>query len=387
MRRIITYMLLLLLIVACDSKETVLQYTVKGDSEFEKSSILIFGLDGRFQDVDSIRTDGKGHFSYTMECDTVIPMILMMPDGNRITLFAEPNTKAEIAYDATTGAYSIGYCGALQMLHDSISLAIDSCKSQKEKAKKIESFIKEHPVSEVNIELLRRYIIEIPEPDYSQIKNFISKLGGILQDNEYLALTKKNIDEKSGNIAHKQFPSFTYTTADSCKEITHNTFNKKHLLVTFWATWNDDSRKQLKHLQRIDSIVDSENFDILNIALDYDTTEWKRVVENDSITGYNVCDEDAWSGEIAGKFKIKTLPYSLLLNPYQRIIKLDVDLEKDAAVIDSIVAKHEKSQKDREKREKEKEEKKKKANKPIKTKSKKAPTYTPPANRNIQKCL
>jgi cytochrome c-type biogenesis protein CcmE len=50
----------------------------------------------------------------------------------------------------------------------------------------------------------------------------------------------------------------------------------------------------------------------------------------------------------------------VLLNPHQRVIRVGIDIEKDAMVIDSIIAKHEKSIKEREKREKEKEKKSKK---------------------------
>ena len=105
--------------------------------------------------------------------------------------------------------------------------------------------------------------------------------------------------------------------------------------------------------------IDSENFEILNIALEHDTVAWKRCIENDSITGYNVCEEEAWSSEIANKFNIGSLPYSVLLNSYQRVIRVGIDIEKDAMAIDSIIAKHEKSIKEREKREKEKEKKSK----------------------------
>lgn len=366
--KFVTYLLLLLFIVSC-SEEKATHYTIKGNANNVASDIIVFGLDSRLQKVDSITADEQGNFIYTIESDTVVPFVMVMPDGKEITLFAEQGTTAELSYDYVTQKCSIANAGPIQTLHDSISQVIDACQDKKTRNEAIERFIKQYPISEVNVELLRRYMIDVPNPDYTQIKNFISKLGGILQDNEFLTITKNNIDKKSGNTLHRQFPTFTYTTADSCKEITLNTFNKKHLLVTFWASWDKESRKQMKLLQEIEKSVKSENFDILNIALDHDTTEWKKCVESDSITGYNVCEKEAWSSEIANKFNINTLPYSILVNAYQRVIKVGLDLGKDAVLIDSIVAKHEKSMKEREereereRREKEKEEKRNKAKK------------------------
>lgn len=357
-RPIITYLLLLLLVVSCD-KESTTQYTINGNANNIESDIMVFGLDNRYQKVDSIITDKKGNFSYTIECDTIIPLLMIMPDGKQITLIAEPGTKAKLMYDCIKQKCIING-GPTQTLHDSISQVIEAYSDDKRRVEAINDFIVKHPVSEVSIELLRRYMINVPDPNFIQIKNYISKLGGILQDNEFIAITKKNIDNRNGNTLHRQFPSFNYYTADSCKKITLSTFNKKHLLVTLWASWDENSRKEMKFLHDIDSVVKSENFEILNISFDNDTIEWKRSIENDSIIGYNVCEKDAWSSEIANKFRIKSLPHSILLNPYQRIIKVDIDLEKDAELIDSLVTKHDKSVAEREKREKEKEKKKNK---------------------------
>lgn len=352
-RHLFTYLFVLLLIASCSEEPATTHYTINGHANNMASDIVVFGLDSRFQKADSIKADKQGDFSYIIESDTVVPFIMTMPDGKQITLYAEPGVTADLSYDCLSKKHSIANCGPIQALHDSISQVVETCRNDKERRKAIEEFIEKHPVSEVNVELLRRYMINVPDPDYAQIKNYISRLGGIIQDNEYLVITKKNIDNVSNTPLHRQFPSFTYFTADSCKEITLDDFNKKHLLVTFWAPWDKESRKKIKSLQKIDKEVESKNFEILNIAIEHDTIEWKRVVETDSIIGYNVYEKDAWSSEIANKFNIKSLPYSVLVNPYQRIIRVDVDIENDVAIIDSIVIKHEKSIKEREKRKKE----------------------------------
>lgn len=361
-KRFIIYLFTILLAVSC-SKEAIVHYTINGHTDYTESDIMLFGLDRRFPKIETIKTDEQGNFSYTIANDTIVPFIMVMPDGKQITLFAEQGVMAELSYDSTALKYRIANGGPTQVLHDSISNAIEACLTKKKQVETIEEFITKHPVNEASIALLREYMIEVPKPDYQQIKRFISILGGVLQDNEFLAITKNNIDKRNGNNLHKQFPSFTYFTADSCKELTPNSFNKKHVLVTFWASWDENSREQMKLLPEIDKAIKSENFDILNIALDHDSTEWKKCIDNDSIIGYNVFEKEAWSSEIASKFNIKSLPYSILLNPYQRIIKVDIDLKNDISAIDSIVTKHDKSVKEREKREKREKERKEKEKK------------------------
>lgn len=362
-RYIITYIMLFFLVVSCN-KETTTFYSIKGKVEKECGDIMVFGLDNRYEKLDFVMTDEEGNFVYTLDTDTVVPLAMIMPDGRQITLFAEPCIEAELVYDSAMTAYKIINGGTLQVMHDSISKILEACENVNELTDSIYKAVETYPISEANIELLRRYVINVPDPNYQLIKHIISQLGGIIQDNEYLAITKKNIENRNANTLHKQFPSFTYITVDSCKEITLNTFNKKHLLITLWASWDEESRRQMGFLHNIDTTIKSKNFEILNIALDHDTAEWKRCLETDSIIGHNVCEEKAWNSDLISKFKIKSLPYSILVNPYQRIIRLDVNLEKDCVAIDSIVRKHDKSIEEQEKREKEKEkENKKKKNK------------------------
>lgn len=358
-RCLFTYILIMLFLASCGKKE-VFEYTIKGKVSDNACSMLIFGLDNRFEKVDSIKAGNNGKFSYTIATDTLIPLAMLMPDGKMITIYAEPGVKAKLSYDSIAQKRWVVEGGPMQSLHDSISLVMDACRNDAARIDSIEKFIKENPLNEVDIELLRRYMIETPQPDNAQIRNFISLLGGILQDNEYLAITKKNIESRNSYSMHRSFPSFTYTTADSCKEVNLSTFNKKHLLVTFWASWDSTSREGLKHLYRIEETVKSENFEILNIALDHDTIEWKKAVKSDSIIGYNVCEEMAWNSDIAKKLNAKALPYSVLVSPYQRIIRLGLDLADCGELIDSLAQRYDKSIEKRNKEENKKKNSKRK---------------------------
>ena len=322
-KSLITYILLLFLVVSCNEENATL-YTIHGHANNLESDIFVFGLDSRLQKTDSIKADKHGNFSYSIKCDTIVPFMMIMPDGKQVTLFAEGGVKAKLSYDCIKQECLISNCGPVQMLHDSITQIIEDCPNEKKRLDEIEKFIIKHPVSEVNIELLRRYLINVPDPNYQQIKNFISKLGGILQDNEYLAITKKKIDEKSGNTIHKQFPSFTYQTADSCKEITLSTFNKKHLLVTLWASWDEESRMRQRELIAIKEKYKEHNFDILSVSLDTDRQAWLQAIAEDSVTWRQANDFDGWDTSLAQRMQIDHLPANMLLNTARRIQATDI---------------------------------------------------------------
>ncbi len=365
-KRVLTYMFILFLFASCGKKE-ITGYTISGKVGNETCRMLIAGLNDKFEKVDSIVTDKTGQFTYTIDNGSVVPLLLFLPDGKQKTLFAEPGVTAELSYDSTGTERWIVTGGPVQTAHDSISLKIEKCTDKEKRIELIEDFIKRNPMDETCIELIRRYMIDVPGQDNAKIRSTISKLSGILQDHEYIAITKKKIDGRTHNTLHKLFPSFTYTTADSCQKVTLTSFSQKHFLVTFWASWDNASRKKMKALSIIDDSIKSKNFAILNIALEYDTIAWKEIVTNDSIAGCNVCESKAFNSEIASKFDIDSLPYSILVSPYQRVLRYKVDLEKDITLIDSLTKKHDKTIEERKKKEeREKEKLKKKKNKKTK---------------------
>lgn len=342
-------------LASCDGNKTKL-YTISGKAAEEQCHLLLFGLDGRYEERDSIKSDNDGDFKISIPVDTVTPLALLMPDGQMVTLYAEPNIKAKIAKDQNDTDRWVVVGGSVQALHDSISQILDACKKEKKLLEHLNEFIEANPISPINIELIRRYLIDIPSPDNTRINDYIEKLGGILQDHEYFAMTLKQIDKKRSNTLHKLFPSFKYNIADTA-QVELSTYIKKYLLVTFWASWDERSRSEMPKLRAIRDSVKSENFSILNIALEHDTTKWKKFIVGDSIIGDNACDTEAWNSELINKFNIKSLPFSILVSPYQRIVRFDLKLDDAGELIDSLTTKHDNNEK---KKEEDKNKKKKK---------------------------
>lgn len=350
MNKCIIKFLLLLLVVSCGSKDRK-QYSISGNVGEKGEKLFLFGLDSRYEKLDSTTVDDEGNFSFTLSLDTITPLALVTPKGEMVTLYAEPGVEAILQKDDTIHSGYSASGGATQLLHDSISRLLDACKSNSERLARIDDFITKYPVSEVNVEIMRRYLIDTASPDNNQIRNRISKLGGILQDHEFFMSTKKSIDKKSSNTLHRLFPTFTYKTAKG-EETTLGAYKSKYTLITFWASWDKQSVEGVKKLQAVADSVKSNSYGMLNIALDHDIDAWKQIVENDSIAGDNVCDTKAWDSELVHNFNIKSLPYSILLSPYQRIIMFNANLDDMGEHINSLATKFDKEQEEKEKKNK-----------------------------------
>lgn len=363
MKKILAILLCLIVAWSCGSKkEEEPQFTFEGNSGVPGATMYLFGLDSGRDIIDSVQCDDKGAFCFTLKLDTAASLGLITPDGNMVPVYAEPRGKAALHKDA---AYRCGWrvdAGETQKLYNSISLILDKCTDQKQVYEKVDSFFAVHPVSEVNTEILRRYIVDVHNPDNKEIRARILKLGGKLQDHEYPTRIKKITDNACSNIQHRSFPSFNYRTIDST-DVALGTYLKKYTLVTFWASWDEASRAHMRKLAAVKDSIRSESFAILNISLDYDAAAWRKRVAEDSIAGDNVHDERTMNSELINKFNIKSLPHTMLVSPYQRVMEYGVNLDNIATRVDSLATRYDMEQERKKKEEAEKKKKKGKSNK------------------------
>lgn len=347
MKRFAIYTFLLLIFVACaDKKESGPQYTISGKLDKGEQTLHLYGWDSRYETHDSVICDKNGNFSISIPADTIIPLALHMPEGGIVTLYAEPGLHATLHKDS---AISCGWSvkgGSMQALHDSISRILDSKSSYNSRLAVIDSFIKYHPTNEVSIMMLRRYIIEIPEPDNVHIRNRLGKLSGNLQDHEFIVSTNRLVNQDHSNILHKSFPAFEYKTADG-SSVSQTDCIKKYTLITFWASWDEKSRNGMRELRALRDSIDSPTFNILNISLDHDTVAWREFIEGDSIVGTNVCDTKGFNSALLKKFNVKSLPFTMLVTPYQRITRYGLEIGNCAREIDEIVTKYDKEEKEK----------------------------------------
>ena len=342
MRKLSAYILLLFLVFSCKEKGETSKFTIQGTG-VGTGTVYLFGSGDIHKRLSSTQCDDQFTMSIPLESNATLTLIL--PNGKTLTLYAEPNMTATLQADSTlkSGWAVIG--SRTQTLHDSISRVLDATESHNKHRNTIEEFTKKYPLSEVIVELYRRYLVEIPSPDNEYIKKAVGRLGGVMQDHEYFVSLKKRLDKKPGNIKNKLFPNFKYTTFDNGKADL-GMFSGKYLLITFWEAWNENSREHLKRLDEINRNITGESFAILNVAIGSDTAQIRKFIEENEVIGYNTYDPQGMNSEVLEPFNITSFPFSTLVTPYKRIEKYQLNLDdSDIAFIDSLVLKHDKKQK------------------------------------------
>lgn len=356
MKRFYIFTFLLALLFSCGKEQPTNTYTIKGVTDYPDGLVCMFGMDNRYEKVDSVRCDDDGSFALSLQVDTLTPMFLITPEGRIVPVYAEPKITATLTRDSTLNSGWSIEGGDTQALHDSISRILDATPAGNRMIEKIDSFIMAHPLSDVCIEIIRRYLTETPEPVNKDIRSRTSKLGGILKDNEYIVSLNKKTESKSSNILHRSFPDFKYSLNDST-EIKLEDYTRKYTLVTLWASWDNNCLERMRELAAIKDSVESESFAILNIALDYDSALWRKFITEDSIVGDNVLDRMMFHSPLVKQFNVKSLPFTMLVSPFQRVIDYDIDTEGLGERIDSLTKKYDKNQEEKRKKANEKKKK------------------------------
>ena len=330
MRYLTTLCAIALLLLACGKQQS--RYTLEGSTGKGNDTLYIYGVDDRHPRIDTIVTDRDGEFSYTLPIDTTVPLNVVMHDGAILPLYAEPNIDATLSLDNNRWQVK---GGALQTLHDSIVSKLDSIGELTQRYEAIDSFIVQHPYSDVNIFLLWHYFVESDEARSSVIRHRIEMMGGTLQDNSYIASIKKAVSAKQQNIQHRSAPNFKLKTLDG-KTLHRADYKDKYLLLTFWASWDSASVKHIRKLKELTAEADTATFQMLNVSLDYDTEACKQMIKNDTLPGSHVCDATMWENSIVKEFTINRLPFSVLINPYMRVDKFNVTPEWIISNVDSL---------------------------------------------------
>lgn len=346
MRRIAFLSLFLLCLVGC--KKDVSTYTLKGVYENGNDTLYLFGIDSRHDKIDTVTTKADGSFTYTLVTDTIVPLTLLMPNGEMLQLFAEPNINATMKKESN--GWKINGSN-IQQQYDSVASTIDTLKNIRQIYDVIDSFSIHNPYSEINVPLLRQHFIEVGDIRKIMIRDRITRLGGTLQDNSYLSLIKRKVNNDDKNISRRTLPAFTMKLNDST-QITQAKYKNKYLLITFCASWDTIGMKTVKEINKIGAQKDTADFAMLNISLDYDTAHWNRSVATDSIAGDNTCDTKMWGNDLIKKYEIESLPFNILVNPYQRIHRFNITPQYLREEADSLITKYKKEQKEREERKK-----------------------------------
>lgn len=319
---------LTLLAVSCgrDKGMFVLQGTVQDGSD----SILVVGLDSRFDRVDTIFCR-NGSFSWSFRPDTVTTLILLLPDGRHYPVFAEKDVESLITVPADTGLFSVTG-GPCNDLFGSFYLSALNDTSMRQTAARIDSFITRDPFSEVTPYLIYEYMVRKYHAREDDLEPLIKRMSGNMQDAPFITSLKSEFNKSLAtnnyidNYQVIDSAGFRYQFADIGGK-------SNHLLVCVWASWmGDDALKARDTLQYFLDKYRLRYFNVTDVSIDVNSERWKEVISKDTVSWLSYNDPNGWESKFIKSTDLQSVPAFILFTGAKRIIYKtnsvrDIDIE------------------------------------------------------------
>lgn len=133
----------------------------------------------------------------------------------------------------------------------------------------------------------------------------------------------------------KKAPKFNATTLEG-SSINLDNFNGKYILLDFWATWCRPCRLENPKLVGQYEKFNKMGFEILNISIDKDSTQWKEAIRKDGLLSHQqILDANL---SIYKLYSLSTLPSNFLLDPKGLIIAKNISAEELGVKLSSILS-------------------------------------------------
>jgi thiol-disulfide isomerase/thioredoxin len=88
----------------------------------------------------------------------------------------------------------------------------------------------------------------------------------------------------------------------------------KYVLLTFWASWNEDCVEQNLLLKEVYKKYYRQNFEILQVSFDNSPEEWKRAIRFDELPWLSVIDPTFPGSAVAVSYNVQSLPANYLID-------------------------------------------------------------------------
>jgi len=100
----------------------------------------------------------------------------------------------------------------------------------------------------------------------------------------------------------------------------------KYVLLDFWAAWCRPCREENPNIVANYNKYKSEGFEVYQVSLDRNKSDWVRGITQDVLPWINVSDLKYYQSEAAEIYDVDRIPSAYLLDPDGKIIAKNTDL-------------------------------------------------------------
>jgi len=187
---------------------------------------------------------------------------------------------------------------------------------------KIEEIIINNPSKSYSAYVL---VQNIKNLNKNQITTLYKKIDTSALSNKYREVIRMVVYPNQILDVGKQLTDFNLPNLKN-KIISTKNFRGKILLIDFWASWCVPCRKVNPELLKVYKRFKEHDFEILGVSLDTKVKNWEMAIIKDKLIWENTIDIEAFSGEIATRYNVTSIPTNFLINKNGKIIAKNITI-------------------------------------------------------------
>lgn len=325
--------LLLLLLTACEKNTDRVE--IEGNFEgIQQAQFYIYTDEGSLAFIDTLKVE-NGKFSYSYALQKPVILTLLFPNFSEIQLVAEPGKNIEVEGNAAhlletkvSGSEENELLSDFRIQNQHLG--------EREIKMAVADFIHSHSRTQAAIALFIQYFVKAEQPDAETALTLLDALRKAQPENLLLLQIDTQNRAAFVNGVGKKIISFEAYALDSTK-ITQASYDKP-LLITTFATWNNECISTIKALKKLRSTY-GDSLALLNIALDAEVERLKVQMERDTMLSVTVCEQKGFDSPLALRLGLNRMPGHILVDKDGTIVKRNIRTDHLEKHIDKLLKK------------------------------------------------
>lgn len=362
----ICFLAITLVLISCSNEN---KYVISGNITNSSDKTLYFNkltLDG-VEKLDSLILSADGEFSFSGERLTEPTFFTLTVDSKTITLLNDSNIDMQIIgeYKTLDENYKVinsSESENIRLLNNKLrSTLVDLTILQQKYQRSVNSNDRNNILSEITMKIenqksyIGSFVLKNPfsfssyyaiyqkfdsetfvlniddkrdQVYYAAVANSLKTLHPnnqrVINLYDYVLKVKQRQKVERTNELIKALPAIGFPELNipdlDGKQQSLTSLKGKVILLTFWASWNKDSRLYNAELSNMYKKYSAKGFEIYQVSLDQNKLYWEAAVLQDKLPWINVCELTYPKSFAATIYNISNLPANYLINKQGDII-------------------------------------------------------------------